>query len=364
MEKYIILNPWPAGFTNVLMSYEIVFALAYITNRSIILPPTSWCVLIDDRKSSKETWQDIWQICDRNAANEEFKTYDLLEFEEFKPVINELTNTDNYSWVQHGVGNIGIRDIPHLNDSQLCLYDSTHQYNESDFQNFTKNRTVVDVNESGKFFKSSAFGHYWYNIYANGPEARNEMKRKVNKSFKYKLKYYSLAETAIKAKCDSYNAIHVRSPWQLNYDEHSDVVHIKDKPHLLLQQVKLLYSADKPLYIATDIEHKSFFDQLATEYKIIFYEDLALPVMQPLEKIAIDQIICSKADIFYGSYYSTFSKRINVMRGLEGRQSSDYMGFNKIVDNSIESKTPWPWQDTTSKHWFRHDSSYLQWTKE
>jgi hypothetical protein len=60
-----------------------------------------------DQKSSKETWQDIWQVCDRNAANEEFKTYDLLEFEEFKPVINELTNTDNYSWVQHGVGNIG-----------------------------------------------------------------------------------------------------------------------------------------------------------------------------------------------------------------------------------------------------------------
>jgi len=362
MEKYIILNPWSAGFTNVLMSYEIAFAAAYVTNRSIIVPPTAWCVLIDDKNSPREIWQDIWQVCDKDAANEEFKILNLLDFESF-------TNSKvrpAYTWVDQNIlaNSTTIKDIPQLNDSPTCWYNSSNNINESDFQNFTNNRPLLDINHEEQFLNISGFGHYWYNIYANGPAARNEMKRKINKAFKYKVKYYELAKTSINKKCDSYNAIHVRSPWQLIYDDYLNIINIKNSPEMLLQQVKLLYSTDKPLYIATDIETKSFFNQLLTEYKIIFYEDLDLPPLEPLEKIAIDQIICSKADSFYGSYYSTFSKRINIMRGVEGNQAFDYMGFNTIGNKLMESKSPWPWQDTISKHWAWHDSSYLQWTVE
>lgn len=352
-EKYVILDPFPAGFTNVLMSYEIAFAISYITNRSIILPPTSWCVLIDERDAKKESWQDIWTVCDKNYAREEFKIYDLLEFKKLSRYLKK--ETDNYSWLSGDISSS--KNIYDLVDSNICCFNGTN-INQDDLDKFASGRPVRDINYEDEFLRVTAFGHYWYNVYAPSPSDRNKMKQKVNKALKYKKVYYEIASSAMQVE---YNAVHIRNPNQLNYDEYSDVAIFKNKPEVVLNQIKQLYNNDKPLYVATDIDNKSIFNLLEKSYDLIFYEDLKLPKLTPLEKIAVDQIICSNAQIFYGSYYSTFSKRINIMRGLEGKQSNDYMGFNKIIDEPITYTNPIPWQ---SKHWDWHESSHCQWMKE
>lgn len=357
-EKYIIFSPFTAGFTNVLMSYEIAFAVSYLTSRALILPPTSWCVLVDEKNSPKETWQNIWEVCDKDIAKKEFEIHDLLDFKE----LNFLISTDNstHSWIDD---NPKIKNLS-IVDSDLCFFDSSNDINKNDFEKFSYGRPTYDLNIDDRFLKLSGFGHYWYNIFASDTIARNEMKHKVNKALRYRPKYYDLALTAIREKSKNYNAIHVRNPKQLIFDNYTDVVQYKDNPEVLLNQVSRLYKNDKPLYISTDIESKSFFDILKSKYQIIFQEDLNLPKMKHIEKIAVDQIICSDAELFYGSYYSTFSKRINIMRGIEGKQADDYMGFNKIIDVPDYCSSMIPWQLNEFKHWEWHASSHCQWMKE
>lgn len=369
MSKYLIVDPWPAGFCNVLMSYDIAFAIAHITNREVIVPPTSWCVLIDgmasEKRKPKDEWQNIWEICDRDSANRSFVIHDMLEFEEFKPIINELTNTDpqGYNWLRSDILS-NVTHSPHINDSNICIYDSSNNIDADDFLFFTNGRPTHDINHVHRFLRCTGFGHYWYNVYAPGPASRNEMKIKVHDALRYKPKYYNIVKNVFESKHSSFNAIHVRSPWQLIFDDYTDVVQYKDKSWAILQQVKLLFTNDKPLYISTDIEHKEFFDILKQEYEILFYEDFDFATSSPLEKIAVDQIICSKAELFYGSYYSTFSKRINMMRGMDGKQSCDYMGFNKIVESPSYYNNPIPWQENGYRHWNWHDSVHPHWTME
>ena len=342
MEKFVVVNPFAAGFTNVQMSYEIAFAVAHITGRSIVLPPTSWCVLIDEKDSPKETWQDIWQICDREKANQEFKVYDLLEFEELAPYIDK--NSPGYSWFSDDVLP-NSRTIPSFADSPICLHSEPTDM--QDFLKFVGDRPLCNMECTEKFLLVSGFGNYWANVYANGISDRNEMKKRVNAAFQYQSKFYELASSMITG---TYNAIHVRNPKQLMFDQYADVVSFVDRPDLLLQQVKKFYPTQTPLYVATDIPHRGLFEKLASEYQLIFYDDLFQTPFHPLEKIAIDQIICSRAELFYGSYYSTFSKRINIMRGLEGRQSNDNMGFNKIMDQSPNPES-WLWYADASPQW-------------
>lgn len=111
-------------------------------------------------------------------------------------------------------------------------------------------------------------------------------------------------------------------------------------------------------------KNKNFFNELKYEYEIYFYEDFDFNLSE-FERIAVEQIICSESKSFYGTYSSTFSKRINVMRGIEGKQANDNYGVNTYPKFSEEdTKIPFPWRFTPDKRWEWISSSYPQWTFE
>jgi hypothetical protein len=185
------------------------------------------------------------------------------------------------------------------------------------------------------------------------------MKHSVNNSLKYKSKLHDIAVTLMPTQ---YNAIHVRNPKQLNFNDFPGVIDIKDNPGLLFELVSQLLSNDRPLYVSTDVDPVSceyLFSKLAKHYELKFSWEFGLN-LKPLEKIAIDQLICANAELFYGTYYSTFSKRINVMRGLNNRQANDNGGFNKHIINETPSAMPW----LSCKKYEWHMSSLAQWTYE
>lgn len=357
-ERFVIVNPFPAGFSNVLMSYEIAMAIAFITNRKLIVPPTSWCVLIDEKTTPKEQWQNIWDVCDITKAQLHFSTTNIFEHEELVPHIKK--HTDDYSWLS--LPSMFHKETTGIYDSELCLYNSSTTSNQQDFEDFINTRQVEDVNSENKFLLVQGFGHFWYNVYAPNKSLRNSMKQKIYESLKYKSKYYEISQEFIDKRLGSYNAIHVRNPWQLNYDTYTDVVNFKDNPKKLVEQLRNILENDKPIYISTDIQHKQFFNEVKKEYDIVFLDDLQQN-LTTLEKIAVDQIISSKADKFYGSYYSTFSKRINILRGMNGKQADDYMGINKLLPEPSWNNHPIPWK-IENRHWNWYDSSHVHWTME
>lgn len=366
-KKYIIFNPWRAGFTNVFMSFEYALALSAITDRSVIIPPNVWCVLINDKSTPKDQWMDLWQIYDKQHCKQYFDLIDLLEFEDFRPFIDKIT-INPFLWIDDQEGHIKDRQcLPVLCDSNQCFYNSGKVNDHLDFQLFSENRPTLDVYSESKYLEITCFGHYWYNIYLGNKIERNIIKDRVNYSLRFNKKYLDLAQQVTSGFGD-YNAVHIRSPYQMMFQDQPTVpdtklVYIADRPDIVLNQCLKLYDEDKILYVSTDIENKEFFSFLKTKFNVKFLDDYGLS-LNPLEKIAMDKIICSQAELFYGSFYSTFSKRINILRGLAGRQSDDYMGYNNIRSADNEILNPMPWRYTKHNHWDWWNSSYHQWAKE
>ena len=362
-DKYIIFSPFSAGFCNILLSYEIAFALAHITKRSIIMPPTNWCVLIDDRSAAKESWQNIWQVLDLNAAKQNFNLIDLLDFAPIRPYRDEYYSSNHpYSWS----GNIAsyINDVydytsrnPMLTspDPAACVYSSESDL--TDLEYFADHRPTYDLNVDNRFLniQGCLFGHYWYFVYAGNKVDRTAMKKRVNNSLRYKAEYYKESESLING---NYNAVHIRDPKQLNFSDYPMALDFKDNPDLLLDRIQHLYKNDKPLYVSTDIkelETNYLFSKIRQEYDLLYLDKFKLD-LRPLEAIAIDQILCSRADLFYGTYCSTFTKRINTMRGLNNMQFNDSGGFNKTITSEDNDAMPW----IGHGHWAWHMSSKAQ----
>jgi len=347
------------------MSFELALSIASITNRILIIPPTQWCNEID-RGKPKEEWSNIWDVCDIDKAKEHFEIINLFELQDFKSHHTLLQShhwryTEYIDQVTSDLYHFTNKDQPerilNLINNSYCLVNGTVE--TPDFREFAGTRTIIDLDRHEKFicFTDNLFGHFWYMVYPGDSDQRNQLKHKVNQSLQYKEQYYNLAKDL--APPLTYNAIHLR-----NSEFMSDWPGIEklDTANKIYRSIRQCLSPDLPLYVATDITDINLFSQVKDEFNVIFCNDLTDRYTE-LERAVLDQIICSNAVNFFGTYLSTFTKRINIMRGLKNRQTSDYMGLNKIENNMQESKNLLPWIDH-GYHWPWHWSSYVQWNYE
>ena len=364
-DKYIIFSPFRSGLVNVIMSYELAFSIAHITNRKLILPPTLWLTHITEH--NKENWVSLWDLFDKN--NNEFDTIELAEFEEFKDKISSLGN--HSSWFINSPNEIADcyspPEIPHhmpMANANFCVVNNIEKYkNDEDFINFVSTRKLIDLNRPEKFLyiEGSLFQHYWYWLYAGNSAQRNILKNKINKVFRYHRKYYDVVKNNVTEKLGKYNAVHVRrGDFFIQYGHALETINTEDK---LLSQVEKLLDPNLPLYIATDEPNREFFNEVAKKYKIFFIDDFVKDLPK-LDCAIIEQIICSQAEQFEGTLPSTYTKRINIMRGLDHRVSTDYTGVNNIVAKTPDMDMPLPWVNGQNKLWGWNMSSHPQWTQE
>ena len=380
MTKYISFSSYYSGFSNIIMTYECAFAVAHITKRKLILPPNVWSLFLSKSHDPKD-YIDFWKIFDKDYVMSEFECIDFYEVPEFKGkyiMMDGHGNPNNKypSYTNHidksvpGVKliefslNDGIHDDPKTLCGAREVITNKDYENNLDFEDFKQNRVSLNLSnfeDQILHFENNLFGHYWYSIYPGDENERNRMKDRINKCFRYNDRIYYLA-SKVSQRFESYNAIHVRR---------SDFLHTQttslepvSNPEKLKLMVEIFFERETPLYISTDETDKSFFEELRKIYDIYFYEDFQYN-LTPLDKVAVEQTICSNAKTFYGTFNSTFTKRINVMRGLEGRQSEDDMGINYYpFENRQDVDTSNPWKLNHNKQWHWNSSSHPQWKIE
>lgn len=373
--KYISFKPYFSGLANIIMSYEIFLAAAAITKRKVILPPDCWFLFICDSQNKKD-WKDIWQIFDKNILLEEFDCIehdDVPEFVGLKHLISSrYSYTSKIKKSGLSVNSIEFTHDPIDNTTLINHRVLTNGILETDdFKKFVCSREVVDIKCPQKFlhFENNLFGQYWYNVYPGGEDERNKLKDKINRVLKYHDKFYYYADV-VRQKIGQFNAIHVRRNDFL-YERKSELKSV-DSSSKILQAVRKLPFVDPslPIYIATDEKQRSFFKKLSLKYDIYFYDDFDFKfgndyVNDELHNAVLEQVICSQSENFFGTYLSTFSKRINIIRGLDGRQADDWMGINYIPEKPDENLTDvLPWTKMNNKLWDWNLSSHIQWTKE
>lgn len=380
--KYISFFPYYAGLSNVLMSYELFVSIAYITNRKVILPPKIYIDGMTESLHDRSKYYDIWEILNKKKFLDNFDSiefYDVPEFQQnyeilegilydYRPAISYTLNLEHVFSNVNSV-KFGPQNLCWLNcsDANIIHYDSVIVNDPSyslDFKRFISGRDIINVKCPEKFlhFEGNLFGYYWYNIYPGGPEERNNLKKLINSIFKYKEKYYKLSNK-VKEKIGNYNSIHIRRKDFLIF--HSDELQIISDSESILNILRQLFDKNIPIYISTDENNLSFFDPIRKEYDIYFYSDFEFD-LNKLEKSAVEQIICSKSEKFYGTKFSTFSKRINIMRGCENIQHNDDIFLNHLHKNknNINLYKPFPWESNSKSNWTWVDSSHCQWKIE
>lgn len=370
MDRYISFSPYYSGLANIIMSYEIFLAIAAITKRKVILPPDCWMLFLS-KSQKKKDYIDFWKIFNKEILLQEFDCIEHKDVPEFVGYLDKMQSeksyTENIELCNFDLWKPEFENT--ISDSHVVFVN--RKVSTNDFKNFCGNRPVLDLDCDEKFlhFENNLFGHYWYHVYPGGENQRNQLKDKINKVFRYHDKFYFYAD-AVRQKIGPFNSIHVRRNDFL--DARKNDLECVNAPDKLLNMVNQLPFADHglPIYIATDESNRSFFSEVKKKYKIYFYEDFEYNFgndfdQDDLHIAVLEQTICSQSENFFGTYLSTFSKRINVMRGLEGRQADDYCGINHLPDSPDENLTiPFPWTKMEDKTWQWNSSSHLQWMKE
>ena len=81
--KYLSFSPYFSGLSNIIMSYELLLSIAYITKRKVILPPDVWmlfhskCYNHNDWK--KKDYVDVWEFLDKDIVTKEFDCIDFYD---------------------------------------------------------------------------------------------------------------------------------------------------------------------------------------------------------------------------------------------------------------------------------------------
>lgn len=365
--KYISFTPCFCGLCNVIMSYEVALAISHITKRKLILPPKTWI-------SHIEKFVDIWEIFDKDVVKSEFNCVEFEDVPEIKNNINFIKGDKSYT--QNITKYVkGLYDVEFLNEENQpdTLYKcnivlSGQQYNTQDFKNFVGNiskRKIFYLNFPNKFlhFEDNLFGSFWYHIYPGNSFKRDDLKRKINKSFRYKQRFYDISEKVTK-KIGEYNALHVRRGDFL-YAMSNDYLNSVNSGEKILEKILPFIPNDIPLYISTDETNLDFFEPIKKHYKIYFYKDFDYN-LDDLERAVLEQVICANAKDFYGSWLSTYTKRINVMRGCDGKYAPDWKAYNHNPPLSQIPKldTPFPWNFREDGKWHWNYSWHPQWTFE
>jgi hypothetical protein len=276
-DKYILFDPYPAGFNNVRMSYEIAACMAYALNRILVISEHRRIAGLDEQIKFSEFY-DLnnlgIQILEKSSLKESFN-------------IKKITNR------AHEV----------LYKLDVCKERESFQGNEI--------LNLFDMDDDILYFPRNLFGNFYHAIASSRMQ---EIKTFIAKNFHYKENIFDLAQNAINEKLGDldYYAIHIRRN-DFNMGWHIGTIVLPAEE--ILQTIESFIPKKCKLYIATDEIDKSYFEPFFKDYDVSFYEDLNIDHSSKKYSIAIEQIICARAISFVGCYNSTFSTYINRLRG-------------------------------------------------
>jgi hypothetical protein len=328
--------------------------------------------LFISKSQNHQDFSDIWEIFDKQLIKSEFN---CIEFGDVPEIRSKMTSIrgDNSFTKNIGEHIFDIKEIFFSEEKTSVICDehtvmfSGEILDESDFKDFSCNRNLLSLDFDNKFihFENNLFGSFWYHIYPGDSKKRNELKRKINKCFRYKQKYYDISKK-VKDRIGPYNALHIRRGDFLY--ARPELLNNIDSPYSILEKALSLLPTKTPIYIATDEKDLSFFDEIKSKYELYFFSDFKneFGVLNDLDNAVLEQVICSEAEEFYGTSLSTYSKRINVMRGCGEKSAYDWMSWDQYISdlNFEKSKSALPWQLNSDKLWCWTKSYHPQWTYE
>ncbi|MEE9372264.1 MAG: GlcNAc-transferase family protein [Saprospiraceae bacterium] len=287
---YLVVKPWPGGFNNIRMSLELGICLAFLTDRTLVLPVAYNMYLLEGQTA----FSDFYDLSNLGIS--------VLDYDELSTKIN-----------------ISSDEIGSKNNSKILNFDIVN--NVVNFEKipipsqFLKGRKEIQSkdyfnDEEIIFLDENLLGNFYLSIYTS---YEKELKKIIAKHVVYKREIFDVAWQFINHLGDQkYFALHVRR----NDFQYKDLYISAEE---ILENIQDQIPKNSKLYIATDHKEKDFFEPLLGYYNVVFYSDLR-------QRIEVDdfdanwipiieQLICTRSIKFVGMKLSTLSSYVYRLRG-------------------------------------------------
>ena len=353
------------GFNNILMHFEIMVGLAWLTGRTLVIPPPTPLYLLGDEPLSLLDFFDL-DVLKRHVdvqTAEEFAP-EAATHEAFHRKMVERGHSMQWNAVEdvllHPADAMTTRFelIPRLRGRRPVALLEPEQECEILYFPMNHEHRMFGVFET--FF-----------MFAD-PENERRLRTLMRDSIRYRPEILRLAEIAVESgplAGTDYAAMHARRG-DFQYEETRiggvDIV----------RHTENLYSVGETLYLATDETEEEPLRALRERYRVVQFADLPPEVVSqtPYHWVGIvETLVCAAAPgRFAGTRLSTFSSRIATLRGHWQRAGGRYAELDtalyytqppiygvkpeemepyaapqqKHVDQHGETSTPW-WESMT-----------------
>jgi hypothetical protein len=271
----------PSGFNNFRMQLETMISIAYITKRTLIVPPKSIVDHLDG--------QNI----------DEFDVFDWDSLSSLICLTRDEPNIEKYN-------------IPITHDSHKSI-----------------DKSLLDKykNEKYWYFEDLPLPSSECYIKTND-NIKKKQRRMLNKYLRFKKNYIDLAVDLLTkndiTKIGSYNSVHFRRGDFVSaaYYKDNELGNINKYNEFLSKNI----SNDKPLLFISDSDKNEIKTELEKKYTNVI--SINTDSLTKLESTIVDMILCCGSDKFIASPNSTFSIYIMILRGKVYRDC-------KCIDDSI-----------------------------
>lgn len=283
-EKFIYFKIDCGGLNNIRMQFEILTCLAFLSKRTLVLPPkTQWYLLGNELLEPSDiydinSWRKYVKV--KTAAESELGQF-ANHYNNFFEELEKMQDVVEPKWAVVD-GFIKPGDIDLYSSNRIlyfyCSEDNLHRIMasiECYFSNFNK----------------------------------KELYKIISESLQFKQEYFDIAKEKLKTLgliIGNYNAIHVRN-WEGSVPQQKIA-----EDNAIIKKINTLNKNLPVLYLSKEVldNYKTINTQ---EYKIVY------PLQDTNEKTRItsitDMIMAAYANRFIGSKASTYSTGIMLMRG-------------------------------------------------
>ncbi|MDA1316212.1 MAG: O-fucosyltransferase family protein [Acidobacteria bacterium] len=338
--RYLTFDTDSGGWNNILMHFEIMVVLAWLTGRTIIVPPATRLYLLGNEtlglldffdRESLEKYLDV--LTPREYAASEGFGEEFATHERFHQHISERGYSPGWNAMEDALAHpphaltarfeliprlLGRRPVGIVGEADTCeiLYFPA-----------SKKHRMFGVAEA--FF-----------LFADPLDERRS-RSLIRDAIRYRPEIMRLAEAALQSPALaglSFGAMHIRRG-DFQYDK------TQISAESIVAHMANLFSPGQTIYVATDEQDLEFLQPVRERYDIVTLGQLDPEVVSAIPHHwsgIVETLICAAApERFVGTRLSTFSARISILRGhMSLTPGSDLAG----IDTALYYTQPPLWQ--------------------
>lgn len=370
--QYVTFEPDHGGWNNIRMAMEVVLVFAYATGRTLVMPPEQGMYLLNkgnDPDDNSLHFSDFFYLHRLREKMELVEMKDFLEKEALPghlglplPENNTLLQKNQLWDYLKEVSGGGLR----WNPFKVCItfpekpgmtIEEHTKEQQDTLQQHCGKRTPVFYDEEMQKAKVIHFGqghedmrvlaHFYTFEHFMDKELDKGIKRFVRNYIHYRDEVFCAAGRIIaamerEAGPGGYKAFHIRRG-DLQYKE------VKIPAEEVIENTKDIVKANETVYIATDEKDPAYLNVLRSRFNVFFLSDfherVGLPKLNQNYMGMVEQIVCSRSEVFIGTWFSTFTAYITRMRGYYGFDYRSNWYHFKLRKDSFQTeylpREPW-----------------------